>query len=50
MKMSMVEKKKRVKRIRTEICKKCQAKLGMGTEDPCFKCYWKELMDEILDY
>lgn len=49
MALSPQEKKIKINKIVHRVCNSCQKKLGMGNEDPCFKCLWKKLMDEIND-
>jgi hypothetical protein len=49
MKLTMVQKKEQIKKIRNDICKNCHAEMGMDEKDPCFGCLYKKLMDEIME-
>lgn len=46
---TLLEKKERAKKILNNICKKCSKEMSMDENDPCFECFWKKLIDEIME-
>jgi len=44
---SLVERQKRVKKITKDVCMKCDEKALAGYSDPCWKCPWRWVQNEI---
>lgn len=45
--LSSVERHKRVKKIVEDVCMKCNEKALAGYSDPCWKCPWRQIQNEI---